>query len=159
MAEPRRSARLGSAWVILCRRRSTVRMSLQRNECCVCVRGLRNAGVTGSSPVGGTIENPISAAEVTVTDLRRRRDRPEHRRVACPGAVARGDRPKPVARVGHAFRVSSCSIHASICASRTSSGTAPSPSTASWNRRTSKRAPSLVSARLRSARMRSSPIL
>ncbi len=58
------------------------------------------------------------------------------------------------------YGVAPCSrIHALICASRRSTGSGPFQSTASWKARRSNRVPSAASARARSSRSFSSPIL
>jgi hypothetical protein len=77
---------------------------------------------------------------------------------ALPPPAASSPRP-PAGGTYDAGRAFSLAIHASIRASSTSSGTAPAPRTASWNRRTSKAVPSAWVARFRSSRICSSPTL
>ena len=60
---------------------------------------------------------------------------------------------------GYFARARSAAIQSVICASRTSSGTAPSSMTALWKRRRSNRSPSSARALARSALIFSSPIL
>ena len=79
--------------------------------------------------------------------------RPRRTRRACRSASRDPTETRPGQR---AF---SAAIQSAICASSTSSGTDPWPSTASWKRRRSNFGPSSRSARVRSARILSSPNL
>jgi hypothetical protein len=96
--------------------------------------------------------------------------RTEQARARCASAPFSLERPPPrtcseeqsAAPAGGTYdagRAFSLAIHASIRASSTSSGTAPAPRTASWNRRTSKAVPSAWVARFRSSRICNSPTL